>query len=72
MSDAGLSQPTDDSGLMNGDESDPETREIFLPFRVFCMRKDVSTRSSFNSVYTTLLPAIWFRTYMVLFTGTML
>ncbi|XP_031129802.1 U-box domain-containing protein 52-like [Ipomoea triloba] len=36
-----LSQPADDSGLMNGDESDPETREIFLPFRVFCMRKDV-------------------------------
>ncbi|VFQ60425.1 unnamed protein product [Cuscuta campestris] len=31
----------DDNGFTSGDNSDPETKELFLPFRVFCTRKDV-------------------------------
>lgn len=45
-----ISNPSDENGTPGGD-IDAETKELFLPYRVYCTRKDVSAQ---------FLPTIFF------------
>lgn len=55
---AGIKQisDTNDDGSLGCKDPDPQTKEIFLPFRCFCSRKDVRhVTSTFASYFSSFL-----------------